>query len=330
MAVQQTASGGVRPGTKAIETFGTLSVALVGSKGEGGYVISLPGNTSLRTSVAWPDQLTAIVGTVDPALVKAAERRKWRIYRMGMSSFAAAEDVLGLLSWLRTEKMASKTPANNTATSKIENLFFQALYAKGVPEAVRSPSLRRGSDGAEIGGKPDGWWDPTPTQMIALYVDGLYWHHDKPGADLENAESETARAKARAVLERDRENTAVLESGGITVIRVDDGKHAYGLGTKEGFERSVNKVATKILGILKPEVRAAAPVAPPETPRTEPADVALPEELPEPFPPDAETTPEMPAPAERPLVIEQPPMQFDEPAETDTGFDLDDIFGSEP
>lgn len=290
-------------------------------------MISLPGGSSLKTSIAWPDQLTAIVGNVDPASVKVAERRGWRIYRMGMTSFAAAEPVLDLLAWLRTERMASKTPASNTATSKIENQFFQALYARGVPEACRSPRLRRASDGAEIGGKPDGWWDPTPTQMVALFVDGLYWHHDKPAADLDSAESERVRAKAREVLERDRENTAVLEAAGITVIRVDDGKHEYGLGTKEGFERAVGLVATQILGILEPDVHAAPPPPPPVAPP--PSD----EELPDPFEPEPEPIRPEPERAERkpshPLVIEQPPIEFDEPAATDP-FDLDDIFGSEP
>lgn len=247
-------------------------------------------------------------GTASEDQIKAARRRQWEIHELDKSSFNAAAQILRLLVSLRAATMANKPPASGTAVSQIESDFFDALYQRGVPEACRSPQIMLG-DGTKIPGKPDGWWDPTPTQRVSLFVDGYYWHVGKTVDDMKQSKTAAEAERLRKRLLHDNDVTTKQESLGITVIRVDDEKGEFGLGTKEGFEAAADMVAQRILKVLN-------------TPQ--PAEVAEPEPVPEPAPEYVEEDDE----DDDDGVIVLPETDEEEPARSvSADADLDDIFG---
>lgn len=98
----------------------------------------------------------------------------------------------------------------------------------------------------EIVGVPDVWF---PTQQVAIFVDGCFWHGCRQCGHYPKSNSAFWRLKIDRNRERDSKNNLLLRKAGVRVIRI----------WEHEVQNGMTQTVTRIRGVLRSKERASNP-----------------------------------------------------------------------
>lgn len=183
----------------------------------------LPNTRRIRAYLRWSDKgksPTKYLGQVDHDTRSKNLVEAWEI---AWEKGYACEQALPDGSWATSPNVRASMRGNRGKDTKPEVRLRKLLHARGLRYRVSTnpvPGLRRTADVV------------FPGALVAVFVDGCYWHgcpaHYRPST----ANSEFWENKIRRNRERDAETTKLLEEAGWRVVRAWEHEDPSQVATK--------------------------------------------------------------------------------------------------
>jgi len=152
--------------------------------------------------------------------------------KKAVSSVGKGEDKGNLMD-IVTKKKRSEIMGKIRCVSMVEIRFRKLLWEKGLRYRINY----------KLYGRPDICF---PKQMVAVFVDGDFWHGRNYPALLPKTNKKFWRGKIERTIERDTEVNAYLTIRGWKVIRI--------------FESDINREPGRCIGIVLDGLREAVVV----------------------------------------------------------------------